>query len=112
MGVFHAKHLSIFRNPSAMFFRSVTPYSAFVNGCKVTVENLNVTSIYDDLVENVTFRYILADANNQWAGEGVFKLGPDTYDDWDSSEFNAYEIVAKGVGLTLLQTGGVTNPEA
>ena len=95
-----------------MLFRTVTPYSAFVNGCKVTVENLNVTSIYDDLVENVTFRYTLADANKQWAGEGIFKLGPDTYGDWDASDVNAYEIVAKGIGLTLLQTGGVTNPEA
>lgn len=112
MGIFHAPNLYPVRKPTEMFFRPVQPYPAFVNGHKVTVENLNVTSIYDDLVANVTFKYTLADANQQWAGEGVFSLGPDTYNEWDSSDFHAYEIVAKGIGLNLLQTGGVTNPGA
>jgi hypothetical protein len=112
MGIFHAPNLYPVRKPQTMQMRQVKPYPAFVNGSKITVENINVQSIFDDLESNVTFKYTLFDLGGQWAGEGVHSLGPDTYNDWDASVFGAYEIVAKGIGLTLLQTGGVTNPGA
>jgi len=98
---------------SKLLLKRVTPYTAFCNGKKMTVEQINITSIFDNLVDHVKFRCTLYDKNSVFAGEGVFELkGSKDYDEWDATVDNAYEIVCNGIGLTLLQTGGVTNPEA
>ena len=94
-----------------MLFVPVQPYPAFANGQKVTVERLNVTSIFDDLKENVKFKYTLATATEQWAGEGVYSLDKTNYTEWDATMSQAYEIVANAIGLVLIRTGGLTNPE-
>lgn len=93
-----------------MLFRPTAPYPAFCNGQKITVQNINVTSIFDDLEENVTFKYTLTDINQNWAGEGIYRLDKTNYDSWDATMWNAYEIVANAIGLELIQTGGATNP--
>lgn len=84
-----------------MIFKDVLPFPAFVNGEHFIVTKVNVQSIEDNLVDKVIFKYTLADESNAWAGAGRFTLGPDKYKEWDASEQGAYEIVCKGVGLTL-----------
>ena len=85
-----------------MLFKQVKPANAFCNGKRVVVENLNVQSISDNLVDEVTFKYTLADSNQAYAGEGTFTLKPDSYKTWDASADGAYIIVAKAIGLELI----------
>ena len=98
---------------SNMILKQVKASPAFCNGKKMTVEQINVTSIFDNLVDHVKFKYTMYDKDGVFAGEAVFELkGAEEYGTWDASIYGAYQIVCKGIGLTLLQTGGVINPEA
>ncbi len=85
-----------------MQFKQVKPSSAFTSAGKVTVENINLQSVLDNLVDNVTFKYTLADKDCAIACDGVVVLGPDTYSTWDATDRGAYEIVCKKLGLELL----------
>lgn len=84
-----------------MFYKEVEPATAFCNGKRVTVQKINVQSIYDNLVDEVKFKYTLADINNGFAGEGVYELGPDKYKEWDATAAGAYTLVANAIGLEL-----------
>lgn len=85
-----------------MNLKQVKPAKAFCNGVCVTVENINVQSVLDNLVDSVTFRYALATADGVWAGEGSHSLTPENYGTWDASDRGAYEIVCAAIGLELL----------
>jgi hypothetical protein len=82
----------------------VTDQIAYANGKQVTVEAINVQSVYDNLFDHVTFRYILLDANGIHCGEGAYELKGERYGEWDASAQNAYEIVIAGLGLEVLPT--------
>jgi hypothetical protein len=84
-----------------MFFKDVEPVNAFCNGKQVTVEKVNVQSIYDNLFDEVKFKYTLADKDGVYAGEGAFILTPDRYKQWDASAEGAYQLVCAGIGLEL-----------
>lgn len=85
-----------------MMLKQIKPAKAFCNGVCVTVENINVRSVDDNLVDAVTFRYTLATADGVWAGEGSHSLTPDTYSTWDATDRGAYEIVCAAIGLELV----------
>lgn len=84
-----------------MFYKDVEPATAFCNGKRVTVEKINVQSIRDNLFDEVTFKYTLADKDNGFAGEGTFTLWPDRYKQWDASAAGAYQLVCDDLGLKL-----------
>jgi adenine-specific DNA methylase len=84
----------------------VTHQIAYANGKQVTVEAINIQSVFDNLFDHVTFRYILLDANGVHCGEGAYELKGERYDEWDASPENAYEIVIDGLGLEILPTIG------
>ena len=85
----------------------IKPVTSFVNGKQMTATALNVVSIKDNLIDHVVFKYTLFTAKDEYAGEAVFELGPDTYNSWDASVDGAYNIVAKGIGVELVAEGGV-----
>lgn len=87
-----------------MQFKDVTPFPAFVTGNKVTVEKINVTSVYDNLVDFAKFKYTLATADGATAGDGIFELKPEQYPEWDATDYGAYSIVCAALGLELLST--------
>jgi len=82
----------------------VTHQIAYANGKQVTVEAINVQSVFDNLFDHVTFRYILLDSNGVHCGEGAYELKGERYGEWDASPENAYEIVIAGLGLEILPT--------
>ena len=85
----------------------VTPQVAYANGKQVTVEAINVQSVYDNLFDHVTFRYILLDKHGVHSGEGAFELkGEENYTQWDASAESAYKIVIAGLGLEISPTVG------
>lgn len=85
-----------------MIFKQVKPFPAFCNGTNLVVEQVNVQSVKDNLVDEVTFKYTLATAEGAWAGEGAYTLGADRYKEWDATDRGAYEIVCAGIKLELL----------
>lgn len=85
------------------FMKQVMPHDAFCNGKKIVIENINVMSVMDNLVDHVIFRYTLFDINGVWGGEGSIELkGCECYDKWDATDKDAYEIVCNKIGLELL----------
>lgn len=85
-----------------MIFKQVKPFPAFAYGKRMNVENINVQSVADNLVDEVTFKYTLADIDGATNGDGVMTLGPDKYATWDATDRGAYEIVCDHLGLELL----------
>lgn len=78
----------------------VTPQIAYVNGKQTTIDAINVQSVFDNLFDQVIFKYTLLDANGIQCGEGSFELnGEENYKTWDASADGAYNIVIKGLGL-------------
>jgi hypothetical protein len=83
----------------------VTPQIAYANGKQVTVEAINVQSVFDNLFDHVIFKYTLLDANCVQCGEGSYELrGEEFYTTWDASPEGAYKIVIAGLGLEVLPT--------
>lgn len=88
---------------------NILPTLAFANGRRVSASQLNVVSIQDNLFDHVIFKYTLLDENGAWAGESTFELnGEEEYQTWDTSPEGAYDIVAAGVGLTIVKENKVT----
>ena len=80
----------------------VTHQIAYANGKQVTVEAINVQSVFDNLFDRVVFKYTLLDANGVQCGEGSYELnGEEQYTKWDASPQGAYEIVIAGLGLEV-----------
>lgn len=74
---------------------------AFCNGIDHLIANVNVESVYDNLIDKVIFKYTLADINKQYAGEGYVELnGITEYNSWDSTASGAYGIVFAELNLT------------
>jgi hypothetical protein len=87
----------------------IKPQVAFANGKKMSATQLNVVSISDNLFDHVVFKYTLLDASGVWAGESTFELkGSEQYDTWDATPNGAFEIVATGIGLELVQENSKT----
>jgi hypothetical protein len=83
----------------------VTHQIAYANGKQVTVEAINVQSVFDNLFDHVIFKYTLLDANGVQCGEGSYELrGEEFYTTWDASPEGAYHIVIAGLGLEVLPT--------
>lgn len=87
----------------------IKPQIAFANGKKMSATQLNVVSIADNLFDHVIFKYTLLDANGVWAGESTFELnGIEEYSTWDMSPQGAFEIVAAGISLEIVQDANKT----
>ena len=87
----------------------IKPQIAFANGKKMSATQLNVVSISDNLFDHVVFKYTLLDENGVWAGESTFELkGLEDYSTWDATPNGAFEIVATGIGLELVQENSKT----
>ena len=85
----------------------VIPQIAYANGKQVRVEAINVQSVFDNLFDAVTFRYILLDKHGAHCGEGAYELkGEENYTKWDASAESAYKIVIAGLGLEVLPVVG------
>lgn len=99
-------------NP-AMKKVTITPVTCYANGKQMTATQFNVVSVSDNLFDKVVFKYTLFTEKGEWAGEAAFTLdGCDCYDKWDASPEGAYTIVAKGVGLEMIQSkSGAIFPE-
>lgn len=83
---------------------SILPTLAFANGQRVSATQINVISIQDNLFDYVLFKYTLLDENGAWAGESTFELkGEKEYQTWDTSPEGAYNIVANGIGVTIVK---------
>lgn len=80
----------------------IAPHKAFANGELMTAEKLNVTSVSDNLVDEVTFKYQLQTIDGKFAGESTYKLSGERYKEWDASARGAFEIVAKGIGVEIV----------
>ena len=80
----------------------VNPFPSFCNGERGTVAGFNLRSVADNLENHVIFKYTLVDANNVQVGEGQYQLVGDDYRAWDSTAADAYRIVAKGIGLEIV----------
>ena len=82
----------------------VKPQIAFANGKKMSATQLNVVSIQDNLFDHVIFKYTLLDEAGVWAGESTYELnGIDEYSTWFATPEGAFEIVAAGIGLEIVQ---------
>lgn len=83
---------------------SIKPVKAYVNGKQMEATQFTVVSISDNLFDHVIFKYTLLDANGSWAGEAIYELeGLENYSKWDATPSGAYQIVASGVGLEIIQ---------
>lgn len=85
----------------------IAPAVCYANGKRMIATQFNVTSVKDDLFENVTFLYTLFDEAGQWAGESTFSLvGLEQYSTWFATPHGAFEIVAAGIGLEIIKPEG------
>jgi hypothetical protein len=85
----------------------IKPAICYANGKRMVATQLNVTSVKDDLFENVTFLYTLFDEAGQWAGESTYALvGLAQYQTWYATPDGAFEIVAAGIGLEIIKPEG------
>jgi hypothetical protein len=84
----------------------VLPQIAYANGKQVTVEGIHVASVFDNLFDHVTFKYVLLDRFNSHCGEGAYELKGQRYAEWDASPEGAYLIVIAGLGLEVLPKPG------
>jgi hypothetical protein len=64
------------------------------------IEQINIQSVYDNLVDYVEFKYFLMDIDNNILVSGIFVLS-DNYGDWDASLDGAYQIVCDALELTI-----------
>ena len=81
----------------------IKPQAAFANGKRMTATQLNVVSISDNLFDHVIFKYTLLDADSTWAGESTFELNASNYSTWDTTPAGAYQIVAAGIGVEIVE---------
>ena len=87
-----------------MLYKRVLPLDAFYKSQRVQIENINVVSVADNLVDEVTFKYTVASGDvgfEQYVGEGAITISPDKYATWDASALGAYQIVCEAIGLEL-----------
>lgn len=81
----------------------IKPAVAYANGKRIIATQLNVVSVADNLFDHVIFKYTLLDENNTWAGDSTFELnGIEQYQTWFATPEGAFEIVAAGIGLEIL----------
>lgn len=85
-----------------MNFKQVKPYPCFVNGAPAVIENINLTSIEDNLENYVKFKYTLTTSDGAACGAGIYELDAETYPLWDASANGAYRLVCEGIGLELV----------
>lgn len=89
-----------------MLFKRTKPLDVFFGGKRNQVENINVVSIADNLVDTVTFKYTVAmgDVGHEiYVGEGTVTVTPDDYQKWDASALGAYQLVCNEIGLELVE---------
>lgn len=84
-----------------MEFKATSPMPCFCSLGKVIVEKINVISVFDNLVDNAKFKYTLATRDGATAVDGIFELTPETYPDWDATDYGAYVLVCEALGLAL-----------
>jgi hypothetical protein len=86
----------------------ISPVIAFANGKQLTATHLTVGVIMDNLFDHAVFRYTFFGDGGQFAGESTFDIKDEAYTAWDFTAQNAFEIVADGLGLTILPQVGKT----
>lgn len=81
----------------------IRPQASFANGKRVTATQFTVVSISDNLFDHVVFKYTLFDENMSYAGESTFELDASNYSTWDTTPAGAYQIVADGIGVEIVE---------
>jgi hypothetical protein len=87
-----------------MLYKRVLPLDTFYKGQRVQIENINVVSVADNLIDEVTLKYVVASGDvgfEQYVGEGAITVGADKYASWDASALGAYQIVCEAIGFEL-----------
>lgn len=92
---------TIVTNYQTMIFKKIVPFPAFFGGKKLEAGQISVSSIYDNLVDNVTFKYTLLTDGGVYAGEGTHTLNKDNYAQWDGSHDRACCIVSNAIGVEI-----------
>jgi hypothetical protein len=87
---------------------NIQPTLSFANGKQVTATQLTVGVIMDNLFDQAVFRYTLFGDGGEFAGESTFEIKGDAYTAWDFTAQQAFEIVANGIGLTIVPQVGKT----
>lgn len=85
----------------------IKPEKCFANGQRVIATQFSVESRFDNLFDQVTFKYTLHDENGVQCGESTVTLnGQDEYRQWDTTAEGAYRIVAQAIGLEIIEPDG------
>lgn len=101
MGYTNMPQSTIVTNYATMIFKKIAPYPAFFGGKKLAVSQISVSSIYDNLVNSVTFKYTLLTEGGVYAGEGTHTLNGENYAQWDGSHEGACCIVSNAIGVEI-----------
>lgn len=85
-----------------MDIKAVKPLAVFINGKLGKITKISLRSVSDNLVDAVTFKYVLFTEADETVGEGEVGLDASNYAQWDASAIGAYKIVCNIVGLELV----------
>lgn len=85
-----------------MDIKAVEPLAVFHNGGLGELSKISLRSVSDNLVNAVTFKYVLFTEADETVGEGEVSLDASNYATWDASALGAYKIVCAALGLKLV----------
>jgi citrate lyase synthetase len=82
--------------------KATKPLAVFNNGGLTRITKISLRSVSDNLVDSVTFKYVLFTDADETVGEGEVSLDASNYSTWDASARGAYQIVCGRLGLELV----------
>ncbi|PUE09000.1 hypothetical protein B9Z51_08690 [Limnohabitans sp. T6-5] len=85
-----------------MNIKATQPLAVFSNGGLTHITKISLRSVSDNLVDSVTFKYVLFTESDETVGEGEVSLDASNYGTWDASANGAYKIVCSRLGLELV----------
>jgi hypothetical protein len=81
---------------------AIEDYPAFCSHTKDTVAFINVSTVNDNLFDNVLMKYQIFNKDQVWLGDGYIALDTlEKYQTWDWTPEGAYAIVAKELNIKL-----------
>jgi citrate lyase synthetase len=84
-----------------MDIKAVKPLAVFHNGGLGKITKISLRSVSDNLIDAVTFKYVVFTEADETVGEGEVSLDASNYTTWDASATGAYKIVCNAVGLEI-----------
>lgn len=81
---------------------NIKPHKLILTSGVATATQIAVSSVLDDLVDQVTFRVRLISAEDCELLQTSVALSGADYKTWDGSSAGAHKICAEALGLTLI----------